>query len=657
MRNTAKASLLTVLFLLSLASCKTKESSSPEPEPSSSADPLPSVEPIADYDVVGQTKIHLSDEVFAKVMQKKTDSTYDPSYQDFNRDGVERMGTNDDKALGADSKGKDILPFTNYVDGDTTQFSSYNGNYTVKVRYLAIDTPESTSEVEEWGKAASNFNKSVLKKAKHVIVQSATSARTGENGAADLDVYQRSLAYVWYSDAENPTKDDFRNLNLELVYNGLALFNGKESDMEPSFYKAFFDADTLARQKKVHLYSGKKDPDYYYGAPKALGLDEIYDTSRFTQQDENGIPYSVYCDDYTRWTFEGVVTRTVGTSFYLQDTIDGKTYGLYVFTLRSYAIVAPGARIKVTGILDFYGGAYELKGVHWNFFNHAQGDMEEVLDKDGKPVTEEVKPIEATPSEIASGKYPGVLVKVVPEKGKSDSNLYFNTTFGSHGTSYAYGGTEEINSYNEAYPFYNTDGSMVLFGRYGSDMENVSSFSTLTKTSDYLRIKIPSDLRLSDTVKDSPTYGQTITSYTYFTGTKDADGKESYHYYVAQDAPLCKKIQAAQSKVNDGSASALTFDKEKKGAPDATDHQEGDLYVDGGFNATGADVYEATKESGALTFEKIRTNVRIARTSFVRKKANVVVGIAINYVSTSGNQKYSLNVCNGEDLSGFAALE
>lgn len=30
-----------------------------------------------------------------------------------------------------------------------------------------------------------------------------------------------------------------------------------------------------------------------------------------------------------------------------------------------------------------------------------------------------------------------------------------------------YGGTQEVNTYNEAYPFYNTDNSMVLFGRYG----------------------------------------------------------------------------------------------------------------------------------------------------------------------------------------------
>ena len=130
---------------------------------------------IDDYDVVGQTKLNLDDDLFNTLMTKKKTSDYDSNLMDFNRDGVERMLTNTDYAP---NDADDV--FTNYVDGDTTQFTSYNGNYTVKVRYLGVDTPESTSEVEEWGRSASLFNKSILKKAKYVIIQSAGSAKTGK---------------------------------------------------------------------------------------------------------------------------------------------------------------------------------------------------------------------------------------------------------------------------------------------------------------------------------------------------------------------------------------------------------------------------------------------------------------------------------------------
>jgi hypothetical protein len=112
--------------------------------------------------------------------------------------------------------------------------------------------------------------------------------------------------------------------------------------MDPAFYAAFTKANDIAKGLKRHMFSDEVDANYYYGSPKALGLDKLYDTTYYTTEhkrnvDDNGKNYSVYCDYYTRWTFEGVVSRRVGNAFYIQDTIAGKTYGLYVFTLRSYA--------------------------------------------------------------------------------------------------------------------------------------------------------------------------------------------------------------------------------------------------------------------------------------------------------------------------------
>jgi len=47
-----------------------------------------------------------------------------------------------------------------YVDGDTVHFNvptSVMPNGVLKARFLAINTPESTGKIEEYGKAASNF--------------------------------------------------------------------------------------------------------------------------------------------------------------------------------------------------------------------------------------------------------------------------------------------------------------------------------------------------------------------------------------------------------------------------------------------------------------------------------------------------------------------
>lgn len=590
--------ILPLLPLMLLASCGGNTSETAMPE---------------HIDYTANTHLKLDADLFAKVMQNKSNGTFDgTNYCDFNVDGVEKMLTEDDFPTGQSSK-----VFTNYVDGDTTSFTSYNGFYTVKVRYLAVDTPESTSEIEEWGKSASLFNQEKLTAAKHVIVQSAGCARTGKTAPADLDGYQRSLAYVWYTDVENPTQNDFRNLNLELVQEGYSIFSGSREDMvetetdsdgivtekDSSFYDAFVGANDQAKREKLHIYSGEKDSHYWYDAPKKLGLDELYDTTYYTNEKtyKNGTQkYSAYCDEYTKWTFEGVVSRKVGNSFYIQDTIGGKTYGLYVFTFRTYAPVQVGNRLRVSGVLSYYGGIYELSGVSYSMFNHQEGDIEYVKDANGNNVTEEVTPIEASVKDIMSGKYESVLVKV--KDTSSDNNLYFGTTWSEYNgevTSYASGGMEELNGFNTTHPFYNTNNDMILFGRWGQKMENVSDFSTLTQSDNYLRVKIPDATRILDENE------QTIVSYKYFTGTADLNGNDAPHYYVPKNPDL---------------AYALT---------------------------------NGTKKMEDLSDEVKDT---VIKASYNPKKVANPIGIAQKYVSTSGNGTYTLNICDNDDFNNFSEV-
>ena len=60
-----------------------------------------------------------------------------------------------------------------YVDGDTTHFyvpTSVSPNGVLKARYLAVNTPESTGKIEEWGKKASNFTKTALSGATDIVL-------------------------------------------------------------------------------------------------------------------------------------------------------------------------------------------------------------------------------------------------------------------------------------------------------------------------------------------------------------------------------------------------------------------------------------------------------------------------------------------------------
>ena len=575
---------------------------------------------IDDYDVVGQTKLNLDDDLFNILMTNKKTSDYDKTLlMDFNRDGVERMLTNTDYAP---NDADDV--FTNYVDGDTTQFTSYNGNYTVKVRYLGVDTPESTSEVEEWGRSASLFNKSILKKAKYVIVQSAGSAKTGKRAPADLDGYQRSLAYVWYSNEDTPTKDSFRNLNLELVYNGFSGFNAPSDDMKEDFYNAFSDAYTIAQEYKKNRFSNEKDPNYDYNPAQVLPLDMLYDETYNIEHfdpntNESLGTYSSFCDDKTWYSFDGYVTRVVGGSaFYIQNKIGDNYYGLYVFTLRTYEPVQVGNWLRVTGVLDYYSGMYELKGVSYSFFNHEDKDIK-YLDENGNPTEdvtkvkkETVTPIKATSKDIYDLKYPSCLVELVGDGTESDKNkgLIFQKASNSYGD-ITYGGTQEVNTYNEAYPFYNTDNSMVLFGRYGV---NSSIGGIGASDASIVRVKINRDAIIKG--------NYTTESYVF--------GSDDEHVTVTEEQAICSY------KFFCGGVSYYVPGSE-------IEEQNGmDMKVS---NARYAKMLNA---SSSATITK---GLSVYKNTYKQQIAKKIIGMSNNYISAGGNNKPSIEIVNTKDFN------
>lgn len=214
-----------------------------------------------------------------------------------------------------------------FVDGDTTWFKS--GGTSFSVRYLGIDTPESTSLYEPWGKAAARYTLDKLQDAETIVLQ-AEGVRTDGNG--------RYLAWVWYrTDAES----DFMLLNLELVE--LAYSRNKVST--GSKYTTILTlADWDASLTKRRVW-GEIDPEYDY-SKEGTQMSIEYLLNNF--------------DDYVglKVVITGTITRVTGDEYYFQDEFG---YGIYMFTYLSSAQLQVGANLTLGGLVPmYYSGCPQL---------------------------------------------------------------------------------------------------------------------------------------------------------------------------------------------------------------------------------------------------------------------------------------------------------
>lgn len=161
---------------------------------------------------------------------------------------------------------KQEVTVKNFVDGDTVHFyvpESVMPGGVLKARFLAVNTPESTGKIEPWGKAASNFTKEKLKDAESIIIESDTSGWNPDSTG------NRYLVWIWYKTAE---MTDYRNLNVEILQNGLAIASNSNNNIYGSICTS---ALSQAQTHKLKVFSGQKDPDFYDGAAVELTLREL----------------------------------------------------------------------------------------------------------------------------------------------------------------------------------------------------------------------------------------------------------------------------------------------------------------------------------------------------------------------------------------------
>ena len=251
---------------------------------------------------------------------------------------------------GADTAKQEVT-VKSFVDGDTVHFlvpESIMPSGVLKARFIGIDTPESTGKIEEYGKAASEFTKEKLSRAHSIMIES-------DDGNWDFDsTGGRYLVWVWYK-AEKA--GEYRNLNIELLQNGQARAYSSANNRYGSACTA---AINQAKANKLNIYSGQKDPNFYYGDAVELTLKEL----RCGIEGYNG----------KKVAFEGVITINSGNGVFIED-YDAETdryYGIsayygYGLSGAGLDILSVGNRARIVGTVQYYeaGGCYQVSGLSY----------------------------------------------------------------------------------------------------------------------------------------------------------------------------------------------------------------------------------------------------------------------------------------------------
>ena len=238
-----------------------------------------------------------------------------------------------------------------FVDGDTTHFhvpSEIEPSGVLKARFLAINTPESSGKIEEYGKAASRFTKEKLSHAESIVIESETDGWNPDSTGT------RYLCWIWY---RNSAGEDYRNLNIEILQNGLAIANSTANNRYGTMAMA---ALTQAKAQKLNIYSGQKDPDFYYGEAIELTLKEL----RLKTAEYEG----------KKVAFNGIVMMGGDNSVYVE-SYDPETdiyYGMsiyYGFNLpgEGMEILSLGNEVRIVGTVQFYeaGGTWQVSGLKY----------------------------------------------------------------------------------------------------------------------------------------------------------------------------------------------------------------------------------------------------------------------------------------------------
>lgn len=155
------------------------------------------------------------------------------------------------------------------VDGDTAKFVTSKGSQSI--RFLAIDTPEYTTQKEDFGKDASDFTCNYLTNAKEIILEL-------DPNSSEYDKYNRLLAWIWV---------DGLLLQDELVKAGLAEVTYLYGDYK--YTDLLKDHEAIAKTDKLNIWSNENTVIKEEDAPEKNGNNTNTDSNNEINKDANDI--------------------------------------------------------------------------------------------------------------------------------------------------------------------------------------------------------------------------------------------------------------------------------------------------------------------------------------------------------------------------------
>jgi len=267
-----------------------------------------------------------------------------------------------------------------YIDGDTTHFyvpTDVVDNGLLKARYIGVNTPESTGKIEAWGKKASNFTKEKLTGADSIIIES-------DDGNWNVDsTGGRYLVWVWYRTAGT---DTYRNLNIELLQNGLSIASATGDNR---YGETCLAALMYAKENGIHVHSKEKDPDFYYGEAIPVTL--------------KGLRANIELYRDMKVAFEATITYNNSQTVYVED-YDAETdmyYGMncyygYNLTGTGLDILQVGNRVRFVGSVQYYeaGDSWQVSDIKYVDMRPTDPNNIQLISSGNKPSYREVSALE-----------------------------------------------------------------------------------------------------------------------------------------------------------------------------------------------------------------------------------------------------------------------
>ena len=285
----------------------------------------------------------------------------------------------------SDSAKCEVQSVKSYIDGDTTHFwvpTSVVSTGFLKARYLGVDTPESTGKIEKWGKAASKFTRSKLENSVSIVIES-------DDGKWNVDsTGDRYLVWVWYKTSADA---EYRNLNIELLQEGLAIANKSANNR---YGETCMKALDQAAKLQLHINSKDVDPDFFTGDAIPVALKELRTNAKAYEGSNIAV--------------EGVITKMYNNGAFIEsfDEETGLYYGFYMyfgFNLDVFALEALsiGNKVRVVGSVQYYetGKSYQITGILYNVREPNNPNLTQLLSEGHSPSY-----VETDPTTFVNGK-------------------------------------------------------------------------------------------------------------------------------------------------------------------------------------------------------------------------------------------------------------